>query len=763
MLQNIESNWPVLPSGIWNSSSLQQLSRHLNDLGRRCEQLGAKEFRQVISEIDMMLNRIIDDNTPPDSRQIDELTRYLDRLRAMADVQRQAEAAATAKPIAGSAIHPFDLLYLCASETETQNFTQAIERHKLHGRILFDPEALQVILVGSGTKTLMIDADFLGSQALEPVLHLLKTHRATGTILFIISDQTTVEARLNALRAGALQLFTKPVDMERVIGTMQTQTNPRPVPRPRVLIVEDDESQASFAIKLLQKGGMETLTITDPLEVIDAVARFQPDLILMDLYMPGADGIELTRVIRDRWDSSAIPVVFLSGEDDLDKKLLALHAGADDFLTKPVRPQQLLATVKTRIQRARQVAEVALKRAGDNAGRMVNRRALLESLDLALTGGGENGGLGALLILCLAAPATTTPWERFEQDQAIDPAFEAAILPLLQEDDLLANLGEQRLALLYRRDDEVALKHLAERLFEALSTLPGSADQPRVGIAMMLLNGARPDTYRQLSRTEKRAESAWRQGLQGFELCEEEAAKVDQAAVGGATPEEKAFQGSLSKGTIQLQKQRYSGRRESATETLELLPVLVSAEEQADPYQEAAKHGAAVEFDRFICQQALQLLSDQIDQGRGARVIFKQSAAVISQPDYLEFLKSELRRRQIVGTGLVVEFELPTLTTNVKGARALIGELSGMGVTVALGNFACNEPAFKMLAFLRAEAIRPHRSLLNINDENIVHIAQQAHSMHVEIILPRISHPGEISLHWTEYADLIQADSSGWV
>jgi len=81
-------------------------------------------------------------------------------------------------------------------------------------------------------------------------------------------------------------------------------------------------------------------------------------------------------------------------------------------------------------------------------------------------------------------------------------------------------------------------------------------------------------------------------------------------------------------------------------------------------------------------------------------------------------------------------------------------------MTVSLGNFACNETAYKVLAYLRADAVRPHRSLLRADAGRIRHIAQQLHSLHAEIILPRVAVHGEIALAWTEYADFIQADFS---
>ena len=106
----------------------------------------------------------------------------------------------------------------------------------------------------------------------------------------------------------------------------------------RVLIVEDDRSQAIFAESILRKAGMNTAAVTDPLAALDRLEGFNPELILMDLYMPNCSGMELTAIIREREAFINTPIVFLSGEHDQEKHFEALNAGGDDFLSKRSGP-----------------------------------------------------------------------------------------------------------------------------------------------------------------------------------------------------------------------------------------------------------------------------------------------------------------------------------------------------------------------------------------------------------------------------------------
>jgi PleD family two-component response regulator len=88
----------------------------------------------------------------------------------------------------------------------------------------------------------------------------------------------------------------------------------------------------------LCKARMQTQHVGDPMHVMEPLINFRPDLILMDVYMPGCSGLELATAIRQQRDYVGIPIVFLSAETDVEKQLSAMSLGGDDFLTKPISP-----------------------------------------------------------------------------------------------------------------------------------------------------------------------------------------------------------------------------------------------------------------------------------------------------------------------------------------------------------------------------------------------------------------------------------------
>src|SRR5690606_21251143 len=92
----------------------------------------------------------------------------------------------------------------------------------------------------------------------------------------------------------------------------------------RVLVVEDDPSQALFAERVLNGAGMQAQVVSVTSEVMGALEQQRPDLVLMDLHMPGLDGAELTALIRQRPEFATTPIVFLTGDEDPERRFEAL-------------------------------------------------------------------------------------------------------------------------------------------------------------------------------------------------------------------------------------------------------------------------------------------------------------------------------------------------------------------------------------------------------------------------------------------------------
>lgn len=145
----------------------------------------------------------------------------------------------------------------------------------------------------------------------------------------------------------------------------------------RVLVVEDEEHMRSLLKYNLNKENYEVNTAGDGFEGLEEVKRQKPDLIISDIMMPKMDGYEFCKILRDDPKTKTIPFIFLTAKGQLPDKVEGLRTGADDYITKPFVPKELIEMVNARLERVdvyKKMADI------DELTELYNHRSLLEQL-----------------------------------------------------------------------------------------------------------------------------------------------------------------------------------------------------------------------------------------------------------------------------------------------------------------------------------------------------------------------------------------------
>jgi DNA-binding response OmpR family regulator len=120
-------------------------------------------------------------------------------------------------------------------------------------------------------------------------------------------------------------------------------------PPSRVLVVEDDPTVSEVVSRYLEREGLVVDSVADGLAALERAAECWPDLVVLDLMLPGLDGLEVCRRLRA---DAPVPVIMLTARGDEDDRVVGLELGADDYLAKPFSPRELTARVKAVLRRA---------------------------------------------------------------------------------------------------------------------------------------------------------------------------------------------------------------------------------------------------------------------------------------------------------------------------------------------------------------------------------------------------------------------------
>jgi DNA-binding response OmpR family regulator len=238
----------------------------------------------------------------------------------------------------------------CIDANEANQLAKSLAKHN-HEVISFsDLDEFRSAILIRAPHVVVLDIDSNAGQRAKKVF----AHRVVTTFPVIyISKEDEFAPRLEAVRDGAEGYFIKPLDIEALSVRIDEKISKNEVLAYRILVVDDDEMLASYYEAVLSSVGMHVQMITSPLEILDALKKFKPELILTDLNMPECNGIEMAKIIRQNNRYLKVPIVFLSSVTEMETQMSAIETGADDFLTKPIDPEKLISAVVNRAERYR--------------------------------------------------------------------------------------------------------------------------------------------------------------------------------------------------------------------------------------------------------------------------------------------------------------------------------------------------------------------------------------------------------------------------
>lgn len=347
---------PAIPNGLQNVAPRER-TQVLFDEAHRIHgsggTFGYPDVSRAAAVLEPLLKRVLGSERISPA-QLKRATRMVDRIHS-AIARSPAEAAAkrgnvlTHGPVSNGKLV---VGILAAHDADTQaSLTTMISALGYQVRLI-DPSRQEA-------------ADF-AAVVVDEAAHdagFVRTHVAAKCPVILLTDKVSFAGRVRAAQDGVTAVVPKPLDADELAGWLNALVGRGGAEPYSVLIVDDDVLLAQTYALTLQRTGMQATVVSEPARVFEALFARNYDLVMMHLQMPGVDGIDLARVIRQTRRFLFLPIIFVSAEEDKDRQLIARHVGGDDFISKPVDLDRLVRLVRLRAERARAL-RTAMERDG---------------------------------------------------------------------------------------------------------------------------------------------------------------------------------------------------------------------------------------------------------------------------------------------------------------------------------------------------------------------------------------------------------------
>lgn len=628
------------------------------------------------------------------------------------------------------------------------------------------PEELKEMLGSLAPDLIVIDSVFFDDiDHLGEFIRRVRSRVQEPLPLILFSSKSELTDRLKAMRAGAASLLSAELSPTDAGQRIREVLSPLPEQPYRVLIVEDDRSQALFAESVLKKAGMATCAVTDALETIDKLVEFKPDLILMDLYMPKITGMELTAIIRERSDFISTPIVFLSGEQDSEKQFEALDAGGDDFLSKPIRPKHLMSAVVNRARRARALAERTTALPKEHETGLYERAHLLDRLSEALVIDDLQKARGALLFIELDRARELRDSLGMLGYEALTKQIGATVASFAGASDLCSQGSDSSFLFLAQDRPEVEIGTLASALLSAVAAgdYASGDEQPAISISIggCLFKHGFADAGAILSAAEKSCAQAHEGDQTGQFALHQPKVRSSEDSVADAIAE------ALENDQFELLYQPIVSLQGVGEEQYEALLRLRSDDGSSTGAAEimaaAEPAGLAFDVDRWVLKRALMTIDERSQRGKPVRLFVAQSGWSLADETRAEWLQQMLATRRVAADKLVMEFRLAEALPRLNEAMGFFQSIRALGVGLVLDEFEPDMTALQMLSYLAVDSIKLHErysapQLDEATGNELRSLIKAAHAADKKVMASKVENAQSAAALWTLGVDYIQGN-----
>ena len=360
-LEELRASWRRLLHVSWDTKALTSMEQSAHKLSGSGSTFQFPDISQAARLLEDQLLPLLNkpDATATERHRIGALLEALEQAIAQA-IQSEVPGVedAVALPASPATAARHHRIAVIEDDQNQADFLQDwLEQRGYAVDVFGTPEAFSKHSDDHTYHLILLDISF-PEGALEGIalLERLKCQVDGSRPVLMMSARGDMVARMRALRAGAASYLTKPLDLDMLEKRIAQLLADNTAPRQRVLWVDDDNEQLAYYKTLLAEQGYEVEGLAQPVRILERIEQFQPDAIVLDHEMPGVQGLELARVLRQDARYMAIPILFVSASQAVAEQLETYSMVGNEVFQKPLESKRFLAALHHHLLQAQVIS-----------------------------------------------------------------------------------------------------------------------------------------------------------------------------------------------------------------------------------------------------------------------------------------------------------------------------------------------------------------------------------------------------------------------
>jgi diguanylate cyclase (GGDEF)-like protein len=439
-----------------------QLGRQFHWLAGSGSMYGFAEVSALGAEGEHFCENILRSKKTPSSQDLTRLKHILNTLSAEFS-KNQAKAITTnLSPLSASSKSSRSaILVVDEDQNDLLMLTRLVEEHDMEVRSARSAAGAMVEVNKSMPAGVIIEIPLPDGDGYELVERLRNLPGGEDLAIIIVSKQTGFLDKVRSIHCGADAHFEKPFDTKSMFRRLKHLLDKKRLEPPKILSVEDDPDQAAFIRAFLESAGYQVRTCTDPKQFDAFLSAFQPDLVLLDVMLPGMTGYELAKYVRQNERYAALPIIFLTTQGQLEARIEAAKSGVDEHLVKPVAPALLLSCVSSRLERARFLKSLMHK---DGLTNLLNHSTFMEQAQAVIAHQKRHSGFVTMIVLDIDYFRSINERHGYPGGDKVLVTLALLVRRRLRQSDIIGRIGGDELAVIAEGLDDQEAFNLATRL-----------------------------------------------------------------------------------------------------------------------------------------------------------------------------------------------------------------------------------------------------------------------------------------------------------